>query len=176
MKKLTSTAVAMLIGVVAQAATFDWTIKSDWVSQDGENPLSGAVYAFDALANSSSSVMSALTGGNMSILSSAVANGTVDGDGAFWFNGNGGLTDDGGSPAKASVYMLILDSTTPSSATGAFVSDAIEVKLTDAVLAGGAFFAWDEINVASFTPIPEPTSGLLVFFGLAGLALKRKRV
>lgn len=31
-------------------------------------------------------------------------------------------------------------------------------------------------NVSSFTAVPEPTSGLLLLLGVAGLALRRKKM
>ena len=185
MKKLIVATMATLLGVAAHAAAVNWEIKSDWVSSDGENPLEVAVYAFDALANPLASITAALDGGDTSALSKAIASGLVNDEGAFKFSGNT-ISDDGGTPASASVYAILLDASAASEATGYFASDAQTVELTDAVLAGQADFVWDEINVTSFSPIgsgptpptppviPEPTSGLLLLIGAAGLALKRK--
>ena len=186
MKKLMIAATAALLGVAAQAAAVNWEIKGDWVSSDGENPLEVAMYAFDAQAKSLASVTEALAGGDLTVLDSALVNGVVNDEGAFKFTGNG-ITDDGGSPyPSASVYAIFLDKASASDATGFFASDLRTVEMTDAVLAGQANFYWEEVNVTGFTDIgtgptpptppvvPEPTSGLLLLLGAAGLALKRK--
>ena len=177
MKKLLLAASAVVFGVASQAATFNWIVYSDWVSADGENPLEVAVYAFDALANPLASVTAALDGNDLSILDSAVAQGVVSDEGAFKFTGNT-LSDDGGNPPSSSVYVILLDTDSASTATGYFASNLNSVELTDAVMAGKANFYWDEISVTSFTPmsdVPEPTSGLLLLLGVAGLALRRKQ-
>lgn len=168
---------ATLLGFAAHAAAANWEIKSDWVSSDGENPLEVAVYAFDALANPLADVTAALESGDMSVLNSALSSGIVNDEGSFKFNGNG-ITDNGGTPPAASVYTIFLDTDSASTATGYFASGVKSVTLTDAVMADSANFAWDEISVTSFTPmsnVPEPTSGLLLLIGVAGLALRRKQ-
>lgn len=183
MKKLIVAATTMLLGISVQAAAVNWEIKSDWVSSDGENPLEVAVYAFDALANPLATITDALANGDLTVLGNAIVSGKVSDEGAFKFSGTN-ITDDGGNPASASVYAVFLDTDSASSATGFFASNVKTAELTDAVLAGQADFAWDEINVTSFTPIssgptpptpvPEPTSGILLVLGMAGLALRRK--
>lgn len=183
MKKLMIVAFMAMLGMVVNAATCNWAVQGDWVSSDGENPLEVAIYAFDALAYSSSDIATALAGGDRSVLGNAMATGVVSGEGTFFFQGTG-ITDDGATPvASASVFTLLLDTDNSASASGFYVSSGKTVKLTDAVLAGQANFYWDEINVTGFTPIsspgpspiPEPTSGLLMLLGVAGLALRRKR-
>ena len=178
MKKLMIAMAVALLGFASHAAIANWVIKSDWVSSDGENPLEVAVYAFDALANPLAVVTAALESGDMSVLGNAVSSGVVNDEGSFQFSGNGGITDNGDTPPVVSVYTIFLDTDSASTATGYFASDVRSAELTDAVMADKASFAWDEINVTSFTPmsdVPEPTSGLLLLLGVAGLALRRKQ-
>ena len=180
MKKLVVAAAVMLLGVVANAASVNWTIKSDWVSADGENPLEVSVYAFDAIASSYDSISAALAKNDTSVLSGALVSGTVNDEGWFYFEGSG-ISDDGGTPyAVAKVYSILVAEKDGSSYF--YASDIKTQEMTDAVMASGALFAWDEINTgavggAGWTSmsVPEPTSGLLLLLGMAGLALRRKR-
>ena len=180
MKKLMIAAAATLLGIAANAASCNWEIKSDWVSADDENPLVAQVYAFDALAYSLDTISAALANNDTSVLANALASGEVDGDGAFLFSGKN-ISDDGATPPYAKVYNILIAN---DSADKAFfyATDTKSVKLTDAVLAGQANFAWDEISTgevggAGWTAMaaPEPTSGLLLLLGVAGLALRRRR-
>ena len=180
MKKLILAAIAVALGGASYAASCNWEIKSDWVSADGENPLTAQVYAFDALAYSLSSVSAALAKNDNSVLSSALAAGAVDSEGAFVFSGNG-ISDDGATPPYAKVYTILIAKDAGDNSYF-YASDTKSVKLTDAVMAGQANFTWDEITTGavgssgwSAMAVPEPTSGLLLLFGMAGLALKRKR-
>jgi hypothetical protein len=180
MKKLVVAATAVILGIAANAASCNWQVKSDWVSADGENPLTAQVYAFDALAYSFSTITDALANNDTSVLANALAAGAVDMDGAFLFAGNG-ISDDGATPPYASVYAIIV--ATDASENAYFYStDTKSVKLTDAVMADKATFVWDEIATGAVggsgwtaMSVPEPTSGLLMLLGVAGLALKRKR-
>ena len=61
------------------------------------------------------------------------------------------------------------------------VSDAATINVTEPVLADGGTFVWPEIYPGdpsgwqTIGSAPEPTSGLLLLIGVAGLALKRRR-
>lgn len=181
MRKLLIVAVATTLWTVANAASCNWQVKSDWVSADGENPLTAQVYAFDALAYSIATVTGALENNDTSVLANALASGAVDVDGAFAFSGNG-ITDDGATPPYAKVYTILV-ATDASDNSFFYSSDTKSVKLTDAVMAGKANFYWEDITTGAIggsgwtaMSIPEPTSGLLMLLGMAGLALRRRRV
>ena len=99
-----------------------------------------------------------------------------------------GTADETGTPM--SFYQVLLDTENK----GLYISEAIDVTVSGA----GDTYLWFENNGAYdelgkgtnpypmgtmtfqgdgwYTAVPEPTSGLLLLFGLAGLALKRKRV
>ena len=83
-----------------------------------------------------------------------------------------------GSGADITGYYVVLNASTTANATQAYISD------TDVATTGGAgqaaqfaFDASDTATAANWTAVnaPEPTSGLLLLLGMAGLALKRKR-
>lgn len=56
--------------------------------------------------------------------------------------------------------------------SGSFDISALGQYITQSILAPGS----SPYAVSGFTAVPEPTSGLLMLFGLAGLALRRRRL
>ena len=181
MKKLIVAAVAVVLGVAANAASCNWEIKSDWVSADGENPLMVSVYAFDAIASSLSDVSTALAKNDTSVLAGALANTTVNDEGWFKLTGNG-ISDDGKTPFPSASVFNILIADDGAGNFYFYATDTKSVELTDAIIAGQANFAWDEISTGAIgtgswqaMSVPEPTSGLLMLLGMAGLALRRRR-
>lgn len=95
----------------------------------------------------------------------------------------------GGTPVfsnyqSATYFFELLDSTTTVDGQPMLLGTSMGVSYAD-LLASGAF-AIDYVGLAqpsmsptrvftTYTIIPEPTSGILMLLGLAGLALKRKR-
>ena len=76
-----------------------------------------------------------------------------------------GATRDGDTEHIADIYIVML------SDNGAAYSDAISTTIET-----GLFVTPQASAIASsVTVVPEPTSGLLLLLGVAGLALKRKR-
>ena len=51
----------------------------------------------------------------------------------------------------------------------------LAVDFSDGTGFGGGFTGFSTANAGAWTAVPEPTSGLLLLLGMAGLALKRKR-
>ena len=184
MKKLLIAAVAMMFGIAANAATYNWELVSSWVSPDDDAALEGAtLYAFDANAYSSTALLAALdkaTDGGAAALANALGSGTVNDEGEVSVSGSG-LTDNGATPPYASMYGLLVDG------AGYYLVDGMsDVKITDAIAAGaqavynagdlvtGDSSTWSKIGGGG-SSVPEPTSGLLVLLGMAGLALRRRR-
>ena len=188
MKKLmiALTAVAMAAGV--QAANIDWSLTGNNLFKNAKGDKIAAtdnIQAYLCLNSSVASLVSALEAGT---LTSSTA-GVLD----YASVADKGLVSKKTSPASASIStsvendftVLLVDSTsvagktyyeyaTPSSKFGYDASDpdatAVEAGFTYksfATSVGGS--GWVEANV------PEPTSGLLLLLGVAGLALRRRR-
>ena len=77
------------------------------------------------------------------------------------------------------VYAVIFDSTTLTSDSKFFVTQELANKAIPTgnsnLLLGFASQATRSTAEGAWTAVPEPTSGLLMLLGMAGLALKRKR-
>ena len=173
-----------MFGIAANASTYNWKLVSSWVSPDDNDPLAGAtLYAFDANAYSSATLLAALdkaTDGGAAALANALGSSAVNDEGEVTLAGSG-LTDNGATPPYASMYGLLVDG------NGYYLVDGIsDVKITDAIAAGssalfnagdlvtGDSSNWSKIGGGS-SSVPEPTSGLMLLLGVAGLALRRKR-
>ena len=86
MKKLLIAATAAMLGIVANAASYNWKAQNDGYSADGENPLAGTVYLFDGTANTIAAITEALS--DSSTLGKALDSAVLD-EGAFMIEGTG---------------------------------------------------------------------------------------
>ena len=193
MKKLMFILAAVAMAATVQAASVSWTCTN---VKDGDgNAINGIAYFVNA-ATLSQSDFKALSGAAAMI--DALKFDVDDGAGgttkqamysytpttagkytsaAAVANATLGLTDGAASQA----YLVIFDTTTITDASHYYLT---EVKSFDAL--GGtetASLKWGSQSTASQAAgawgsvqgVPEPTSGLLMLVGLAGLALRRKR-
>ena len=176
MKKLIIGVAAVAIGFAAQAASYNWKAMSSWISPDDNVAWDGnAIYVFDANAYASATFLSDWQSTGSSALANSIGNGVAANE-AFSITGTSDLALSGG---KASLYTVLLDDTQKN----AYVIDtAAAVTITDAHNSGStvAFNFGDVVTGNPGDPgwtaaAPEPTSGLLLLLGVAGLALKRKR-
>ena len=184
MKKLLTAIVVAIAAIGVNAATVSWSVNCGWVTQadtDEDTTLAGYVgYLFDASIYTQSALQTALTTSGSSVLSSALGNGSVTAAGELIFSGTGLSYDDSANPAWAKALLLIIDSAASDGSPFTFASFP-DVKVTDAVIAGGAEFG-SGLDIYAGAPAtwstvatPEPTSGLLMLLGMAGLALRRRR-
>ena len=180
MKKLILGVAIAFAAVMANAATYNWQM-SFFASPDGENPLVATVYAFDANVYAYSVISAALTTTGASALDNALGHNDIDGDGLALVSGSG-LTDNGSTVTAptASMYAIIIGEANDKTYFQAVDFDP--VVITDSIVAGEAPFALEYVGTGAIggegwtEVVPEPTSGLLMLIGLAGLALKRKRM
>ena len=172
MKKLLTTLSAIAIGIAAQAASVNWqsnaiqsspdtAVAAGWLIQIYSSTVS---YTYDSAKDGS--IAAWATG-------ATVAAGTS-------FRASGTGTQDNGT--TASYYAVIYDAASVAAAKNYIVSDAVSVTINAAGSTGnlsfGAMTATTAANKflnSSWTAVPEPTSGLLMLLGMAGLALRRRR-
>lgn len=180
MKKLMTLLASVAVAAGVQAAALNWstfgyindgTDDSDWIT----GGMAYLVQVTDA-ANFSVSDSLAITGG--AIVDNAVFDG---GTTAGAWSGTSDLVD-------GRKYLFAIIATTDGvgaavPTTGFYGVDANGgtgtsfYEVTWNAATGGSFIASDDYPGVSMSTavVPEPTSGLLVLVGLAGLALRRRR-
>ena len=183
MKKLLIAAVAVAVAACAQAASFSWKTSMSgkvYSPSDTTALLSGTfdAYVFDAAAVTQDFLVSAYNGGTLNLSGSSIS--TTKGS---LNNGTIAATslEYGSVGSTYSLYFAAL--VTDGSDEYLFISNAangtgVEGKTTTVNLNGKAtstFAADAGYHGAGFYAVPEPTSGLLMLLGMAGLALRRRR-
>ncbi len=167
MKKLIC-ALTLAATVAAQAATGDymlyWQVSDSYVSSNLGSDFYGASL-FATLNDNSVVELGSYTEGSYDILSAVPVTGTD-------------ITDY--TSTVASFYIEFYNYTSGSwnklgtSESWNYSSTAVQnaiVDFTDTKYG----VSYSALSPSSFSAVPEPTSGMLMLLGLAGLALKRKR-
>ena len=177
MKKLIMLLAASTIGVAVQGASVKWTCTN--VKQDG-TPVSGIAYFVNAATLSQDSLSSLNSASDFTTALSGMYSWTpttAGNYGATVANSSLGLSD---ATTGNSAYLLIFDTATITDESNYFTTTVKEF----ATLAGTetASVAWagqasriSSVGWSSVSSVPEPTSGILLLVGIAGLALRRKR-
>ena len=192
MNKLLLSLVTVAVATVTQAASIDWSInKSAWSLNNGDRATDGyTVYLING-ATALDTIAAAID--------SATGSFTAD---QSWVFGNGAtsgslgkvstLTTTTDKLTRGNTYdfsVLIIDATNTSdirymvSASSSIEAD----EATKSDEASSIKFASDSFGANALTynatsaangwaAVPEPTSGLLMLLGMAGLALRRRRV
>ena len=177
MKKLMIVAFAAMLGITANAAAVTWSMSGVTASPDAPAAAGWAVYVMDA---STFSTFSALDGDKVAAY--AAANALYSGattDGRTGVNAN--ITNgDFAANATVNSYMVIFNNAVTADATYFAYTDASSVTISEGgANAGMNFGTFANATAATggwqSTDVPEPTSGLLLLLGVAGLALRRKQ-
>ena len=186
MKKIMIIAAAALMAGLCSASTVKWNVTNIYKTNDAGQGLTastdkaaaGTYYVMCFLGSelSLADATAMLKADNLSGLAAkATFQGTTTGNGIFassYYDGgwNGGDTVD--------IYTIVLNANTVAGATYGVVSsavssytyaDAAEDKMIAHSMKTATQGTWTAVNV------PEPTSGLLLLLGMAGLALRRKQ-
>ena len=174
MKKLTIIGALMVLGIVANAATVNWSANA---IQNSPDVTVGAGWLVEVYTSSVSYDYAKAVSGDIAAWSSTstVAAGTT-------FRAAGSVEDGLVNGTSGTFYAVIYDGASASAAKNYIVSDMVTVSATAAgnpvPLSFGAMTATTAANKflnSSWQAVPEPTSGLLMLLGMAGLALRRRR-
>ena len=169
-----------MLAAVTNAAAVGWSLA-------GATGYAGDAYQFFVVGQngvSSVATITALLDAGMSTADYAFGSGTVAANGsAIVAAATSGKTLDAGTTYNS--FFVIFDSDTliSGSTKYAVVSEASNLTQSPSATAANITFVAgnqstflnDASNWSSYGAVPEPTSGLLVLLGMAGLALKRKR-
>ena len=188
MKKLLIAAAVVGFAAVTNAATFLWTTDAQAYGPSVANltPSASGVYAIgtanaDRMRAEGSN--QGVTWTYVMILSSGSDSETLEGTISTYSSNKisqnvtttGIDIPTGETPATISWEIVITGTKTTEAGTYTYVSDTITgsksyTSLSSREITSHAPSSWDVT-----APVPEPTSGLLVVLGLAGLALRRRR-
>ena len=191
MKKLCVALSAVALAVASNAATVKWTASG--VNEMGSTTaLAGSGYVAyfvnsDDLARDTM-LAANVKEGNIDLSFLATTSTAAGYSNAFRDNANTGagtgasqggtLTTSAGNSEAWTGYLVIVDSTDYKTAKNAYVT--AEVTKSTGASGQQALLSFNS-NAGTqtagnwYSAVPEPTSGLLLLLGVAGLALKRKR-
>ena len=187
MKKLIIAACAVAFAAGVQAASVSWLTTGAFYDTAGDpdwNTVAAGTPAYFVFVNSyaQADLVADFAAGSVNMTKlTAINSGTVGADGTV-AKVTGSSTTLSGSQ---SAYVVLFEGT-----DNMFISDALSVGIDELM---GSTYTFDEtltgdiwakngLATAGYSApgwysasVPEPTSGLLLLLGMAGLALKRKR-
>jgi hypothetical protein len=182
MKKIIVVLASIAMATCVEAGTFKWgSAANGAVYQAGGGAVlaEASVYLFDTSAYTQAALFDAFAGTGVDY-SKALGSTTTASTGKFT-----AVTTDATEGQAYNIYLAIVDGdnlylSDVKSYTGPAVGKSTTVNYA---LTANTKAAVKEIESGSaisgqgwYTAVPEPTSGLLLLLGMAGLALKRKRV
>ena len=177
MKKLLFMLAAAIAVVSAQAASVKWTCTG--VKIDG-TAVSGIAYFVDAATLSQATLATYTKASDFTSALSGMYSwtpGTAGNYGKTATNSELGLTD---ATTDNSAYLLVFDTAEITDSSKYYTTvvksfDTLAGTETASVAWAGQSSRISSVGWTSVSDVPEPTSGLLMLVGLAGLALRRKR-
>ena len=186
MKKLIIASIAAVVGLAANAATVDWRVAITGGST--ANAYNGyTAYLVNATAWDAATISAATFSDSSIVLDSAVFNGGTGKSGKTYTtldstNATNPRSVDVSSLSEGStlgVYYVLLNTNTDPNTYYKWADTLTgRAETGDAVTTANMTIANSTLTSASWTQVgavPEPTSGLLLVLGMAGLALRRKR-
>ena len=180
MKKLFTFAACSMLAVVTNAAAVGWSLA-------GATNYKGNAYEFFVIGQNgvdSIATITALLDAGTSTDAYAFGSGSIaaNGNAMVAASASGKSLDAGNSYTG---FFVIFDTATATSGTSKYALVSGAANLTQNPSSTAAQFTFvagnqstflnNSANWSSYGAVPEPTSGLLVLLGMAGLALKRKR-
>ena len=177
MKKLLMAVAVTLVGIAANAASVTWSVNA---IQSSPDTAVGAGWLVQVYSSDITFDLEKAQAGELTVWSSAntVAAGTT-------FRATATVSDGVANGTSADFYAVIWDAASIADAKNYIVSDVYTATASAAGnpvnMSFGAMTATTSANKflnSSWTAtaaVPEPTSGLLMLLGMAGLALRRRR-
>lgn len=175
MKKIIIIALVTMLGITANAAAVTWTIMN---IQSSPSTTASSGWLVQIYANTVTyDYANALTGNITAKFSGQTASGS--GDIVYAMQKE---SDAASKLETVSVFAVIYDASTVAGAKHYIVSGITEKTVPEGgtnitITFGnmGQNNASNMFNNSSWVAVPEPTSGILLLLGAAGLALKRKK-
>ena len=172
-------AIAATLGLMAQAAKVSWSVDYTYIKGSTDAAEGWQVVFFDNNEVSTTAFISSLATGEYKDYVSTyggIASDLTDSDG--YADGISKKTTYG-NPETITGYFVLFDSADYNTATFAYVSATADAT-TGATAGQNASLSFGDVTATqvagNWTAVaPEPTSGLLLLLGMAGLALRRKR-
>ena len=186
MKKLMIAAAIVCAAVVSQAAVANWSVADiyDWTDINKAEPgydVMGANYATymvvatsdfgrdELIAALGEGKFSWMTEQNVDTPTAAMAGGAASGTTPGWF----------GNEETVKAFAVVFNNADYKIADYAYVtpvaSNSTGAEGQPAALKFTGEDSWDPSLWTKVENVPEPTSGLLLLLGVAGLALRRRR-
>ena len=178
MKKLMFMLAAVAVAACTQAASVSWTCTN--VKDGSGNAIDGIAYFVNAATLSQETLATYTKASDFTTALSGMYSYTPSTAGKYTSaaveNATLGLTDATASQA----YLVIFDTATITDSSNYYVTevksfDALGGTETQQVKWGSQSAASQAAGAWTAVSVPEPTSGLLLLVGMAGLALRRRR-
>jgi len=192
MKKIMIALAAVATGIAAHAATVDWQYQVTGSATD-YHASNYALYLVDATKWDAAKAGAGITADTFTdsgivYAQTTFASGTGKGSNKTYISNIVGGTTSGASATALSdsivadggtlnVYYVILDTSKDPSEYYASSKTALTGRSATgtAIQTGFGTVANSAVTWTATSAVPEPTSGLLMLLGIAGLALKRRR-
>lgn len=178
MKKLMFALIAAMVGIAASAATVNWSVNNVKGPEGSAGQAGWLVEIYDA--GVTYDYAKAVKGDI-----SAMWTGATVAQSATVFKASDSVADGLANGTSKDIYMVLYTGDSAATASNYIVSDTITITANSAGSAVGASFGAmtatttaNKFRNATWAPgadTPEPTSGILLLLGMAGLALRRKR-
>ncbi len=186
MKKILIALAAVAVAAGVQAASFSWkTSATGKVYNPGTTELvaSATAYLFDASTVSQSSLVSAFAGGTLDLASKTKLSSKEIASGAIASTTFTDGTAVGDTLTAYFATIITVDSQDYLFISGTVSGNGVEGKTTQLSFSAKAASQAAALDASSgytaagwyTAAVPEPTSGLLMLLGVAGLALRRRR-